>query len=114
MFDLLVWAFWFIFGIYIFWYFTQAKTVQSITLDQLALTWKLHKQQTGCEASRLNSILTRNKEAVGYKCDCGYEFIQKRLITQKPRPYVHQRQLQETRGFIRDLDLHYSHIEEVN
>ena len=116
MLELLLWTFWFIFGVYSFWFFTQAKTFQPITLDQLALTWKLHKQQTGCKASRIHSILTKNDDAVGYRCDCGHEFIQKRLITQKARPYVQttMHTLQKTSGFLKNLDLHYSDIKEVN
>jgi len=116
MLGLILWVFWFIFGAYSFWFFTHAKTFQPITLDQLALTWKLHKQQTGCKASRIHSILTKNDDAVGYTCDCGYEFIQKRLITQKARPYVQtdMHTMEKTNGFLKNLDLHYSDIKEVN
>jgi hypothetical protein len=85
MLDLLMLGSWLIFGGYSFWYFFQAKTFQPLTLDDLALTWKLHKQQTGCNASRIHSLLTRNGEVVGFKCDCGHKFLQKRLITQKVR-----------------------------
>ena len=28
-------------------------------------------------------MLERNKEVVGFRCECGYEFQQKRLITQR-------------------------------
>ena len=80
---LLIWGFWLAFAVYGFWYFCIAKTFQPLTLDDLALTWRLHKQQTGCAASRLHSLLTRNNEVVGFKCECGYEFQQTRLITQK-------------------------------
>ncbi|MFQ5758904.1 MAG: hypothetical protein ACE5IF_04435, partial [Candidatus Bathyarchaeia archaeon] len=65
-----------------------AKTFQPLTLDNLALTWKLHKQQTGCKASRIDSLLIKNNEVVGFKCGCGYEFLQKRLITQKVPAYT--------------------------
>ena len=61
----------------------KAKTVQPLTLDDLALTWKVHKQQKGCKASRIHSLIKENDEVIGFRCDCGYEFIQKRLITQK-------------------------------
>lgn len=85
MLDLLLLGSWFILGAYSFWFFTKAKTLQPLTLDDLALTWKLHKLQTGCQASRIHSLLTKNDEVVGFKCDCGYEFLQERLITQKVR-----------------------------
>jgi hypothetical protein len=83
--EFLIVGVWFSFAGYCFWYFFKAKTFQPLTLDDLALTWRIHKQQTKCTASGLNSLLTRNNEIVGFKCECGYEFQQKRLITQKAR-----------------------------
>ena len=65
------------------WYFFGAKTIQPLSLDALAITWKLHKKQTGCTASQLNTILVKKNKVVGFKCDCGYNYMQKRLIVQK-------------------------------
>jgi hypothetical protein len=81
--ELLLGGFWLALAVYCFWYFFLAKTFQPLTLDDLALMWRLHKLQTGCTASRIHSLLERNNEVVGFKCECGYEFQQKRLITQK-------------------------------
>jgi hypothetical protein len=83
--ELLASGFWLTLMVYCFWYLFKAKTFQPLTLDDLALTWRLHKQQTGCKASRIHSLLTRNNEVVGFECECGFEFQQKRLITQKAR-----------------------------
>ena len=83
MLELLAWALWLALGAYILWFFFKAETVQPLTLDDLALTWRLHKQQAGCRASRIQSLIKENDQVVGFKCECGYEFIQKRLITQK-------------------------------
>jgi len=88
MLDLLLLGSWFFLVAYCFWFFFKAETFQPLTLDDLALTWRLHKQQMGCRASRINSLLLRNDEVVGFKCGCGYEFLQKRLITQKVPTYV--------------------------
>lgn len=86
---LLLLGFWLTFAFYFFWYFFMAKTLQPLTWDNLALTWRLHKQQTGCTASRVHSLLTRNDEVIGFKCWCGTEFRQRRLITQKVlKPHV--------------------------
>jgi hypothetical protein len=49
---LFVGSLWLAFGSYILWFFFRAKTVQPLTLDDLALTWNVHKQQCGCNASR--------------------------------------------------------------
>ena len=81
--ELLIGGFWLALAVYCFWYFFLAKTFQPLTLDDLALTWQLHKNQTGCTASRIHSLLERNNKVVGFKCECGYEFQQKRLITQR-------------------------------
>jgi hypothetical protein len=83
--DLLTWGFWLALVAYALWFLFRAKTFQPLTLDDLALMWKLHKQTTGCTASRINSMLKNDDEVVGFKCDCGYEFLQKRLITQRVR-----------------------------
>ncbi|MCJ7763402.1 hypothetical protein MUP38_08125 [Candidatus Bathyarchaeota archaeon] len=83
--ELLIVGFWLSFTGYCCWYFFKAKTFQPLTLDDLALTWRMRKQQTSCTASRIQNLLTRNNEVEGFKCECGYEFQQKRLITQKAR-----------------------------
>ena len=98
---LLVGGFWFALGAYVLWFFFKAKTVQPLTLDDLALTWKVHKKQKGCNASRIHSLIKENDEVVGFRCECGYEFIQKRLITQisherMPSPSVIQKQIPNT------------------
>ena len=76
-------GFWLALPVYCFWYFFLAKTVQPLTLDDLALIWKLHKLHTGCKSRRIHSLLESKNEVIGFKCDCGYEFKQKRLITQR-------------------------------
>jgi hypothetical protein len=79
---------WIALGAYVLWYFFGAKTVQPLSLDALAITWKLHKKQTGCTASHVNTILVKKNTIVGFKCECGYNYMQKRLIAQKIIPEV--------------------------
>ena len=81
--ELLLLCFWLALAVYCFWYFFLAKTFQPLTLDDLALIWRLHKLQTGCKSLRIHSLLESKNEIIGFKCDCGYEFKQKRLITQR-------------------------------
>ncbi len=94
---LLMFGFWIALALYVLWFIFKAKTVQALTLDDLALTWKVHKNQKGCTASRIHSLIKENDEVVGFRCDCGYEFVQKRLITQMPvkekQPLIIQKQL---------------------
>jgi hypothetical protein len=93
MLEVVVWVFWFLLGAYAFWFLFGAKTFQPLSLDDLALTWKLHKHQAGCKAARIRELLVKNDQVVGFKCDCGYEYLQKRLITQKPHNQAHVERL---------------------
>ena len=83
MLEWLMLAFWIALVAYVFWFLFKAKTEHPIGLNDLALTWKMHKRNTGCRAKRIQSMITLNNETVGFRCECGYEFIQKRLISQK-------------------------------
>jgi hypothetical protein len=86
---------WIMLVAYILWFMFRAKTVQPLTIDDLALTWRVHKQQKGCSASRIHSLIKENDEVIGFRCDCGYEFIQKRLITQKAMQTISHSSSQE-------------------
>ena len=79
----LVPLFWITLATYTIWFLFKAKTYQPLTLDDLAITWKLHKQKTKCNADHIQTLLKNNNKIIGFKCRCGYEFKQKRLITQE-------------------------------
>jgi hypothetical protein len=85
MWEELAFGLWLTLGAYVFWFIAKAKDYQPLTLDELALTWKLHKHETGCKSSCINDLLIRNEDVVGFRCKCGHEFLQKRLITQRPK-----------------------------
>ena len=89
--DSLMLGSWLTLTVYTSWYLFKAKTLQPLTLDDLALTWQIHKHQAGCAASRISSLLTNKDDVVGFRCECGYEFHQERLISQSvPKPHLHQ------------------------
>jgi len=83
MIEILFGAIWTCLGVYIVWYFFKAETLHPLSSNDLTLTWQLHKNQTGCTASNIHTIHIKNNSIVGFTCDCGYNYIQKRLITQK-------------------------------
>lgn len=85
MLELLVIGLWFALGAYGIWYLCKAKTCQPLTPNQIIWTWELHKRETGCDASQIHSLVAEDGIPIGFKCDCGYEFIQRRLITQRIR-----------------------------
>ncbi len=116
MLEELAFGFWFALGVYVFWYVTKAKDFQPLTLDDLALTWKLHKHQSGCKSPCIHDLLVRNNEVVGFKCECGHEFLQKRLITQRAKIATQSGRLfsfQNTSGAMENLGLTYLNIKKI-
>jgi len=84
--DVLMGVLWFVLGGYSFWLITRAKRSQSLTLDELVILWRIHKQQARCNAplSRVKPIIDpRSNEFSGFKCECGYQYLSKRLVLQR-------------------------------
>jgi len=86
-------------------------------------SWKIHKKQTGCTASRMKTILVKNNNAIGFKCDCGFNYLQKRLITQKSHfftktniaPQVSHKIMNhvETKRSLQKMGVEYSQIQKI-
>jgi hypothetical protein len=86
MLDFIVWGLWFSMGAYCFWFFTQAKKLEPLTLDDLVIIWKIHRQQAGCKAplSKLKPIIRdRSDEFSGFRCECGFQYLSKRPLVQR-------------------------------
>jgi hypothetical protein len=84
--DFLMLALWFVFGGYCVWFLTKAKQPEALTLDELVLIWKIHKQQSGCKAplSKVEPIVnSHTSEFSGFRCKCGYQYQSQRPIVQK-------------------------------
>jgi hypothetical protein len=84
--DFLMWALWFVFGAYCVWFLTKAKRPGALTLDELVILWKVHKQKSGCNAplSKVEPIVnSRTSEFSGFRCKCGYQYQSHRLIVQR-------------------------------
>jgi hypothetical protein len=116
MLEELVCGIWLALGAYVFWYVVKAEDFQPLTLDSLALTWRMHKSQTGCTSSCIHDLLVRNDEVVGFRCSCGYEFLQKRLITQKPliaTMHSNLNSLKNIGGMANNLGLTNTNIERI-
>jgi hypothetical protein len=82
--EVLFGAVWTCLGVYIVWYFFKAETLHPLSGEDLTTTWQLHKNQTGCRASTIDTIHVKNDCIVGFTCNCGYNYMHKRSITQKP------------------------------
>ena len=116
MFEEIMFGLWLALGAYVTWYVFKAKEYQPLALDDLALIWKLHKRQTGCKSSYIHDLLVRNDEVVGFRCECGHEFFQKRLITQRTKvsaPSGTLVSLQNVSGTIENPGLSYQNIRKI-
>ena len=47
--------------------------------------FKMHKRQAGCTGTKISNFLLEKGKVVGFRCECGYKYEQKRLLTQKVR-----------------------------
>ena len=86
MLDVFVCVSWFLLGGYSLWLLTRAKKPQQLSLDELVLLWKIHKQQARCNTplSRMKPIMDpHSKEFSGFRCECGYQYVSKRPIVQR-------------------------------
>jgi hypothetical protein len=70
---------WVAFGIVASWFILSAKKHQPISISEVNMLWKSHKQFSQCKAKKFEEII-KGKKIIGYKCECGYEHKQKRPI----------------------------------
>jgi hypothetical protein len=61
------------------WFAFSAKKIQEITTGDAYVLWKAHKQFAKCKALECIEI-SSGKKLVGFRCECGYEYIQKKPI----------------------------------
>jgi len=75
-------ATWLCLVVYIIWFSALAKDYVPLTGRETTVLWKLHKRQTACSSTKFETVRHKNK-LVGFRCACGYEYLSKRLITQR-------------------------------
>ena len=78
-------AMWTTLAAYATWYLTSAKDYAPMTRKEAELLWKIHKQNTNCNAKKWHAIKYKGR-IVGFECKCGYRHVQKRPIaTNQPK-----------------------------
>ena len=77
-------GFWLSFLAYTLWYMFRAKEFRPLTLDDLALLWRIHKHQTGCRASRLHDLLVKNDEEAPFHLMFRLQELSRTLAEKKP------------------------------
>jgi hypothetical protein len=64
---------------YAIWYFGSAKNYAPLTVEEIRVLWKIHKQDTKCSSGRWEKI-RKGRKVIGFKCGCGYRHVQKRPL----------------------------------
>ena len=67
---------------YCVWFLVLAKTYQSGSLSDLIMRWKIHKGNLGCASTGIQALIKKKRLVIGFRCGCGFEFTQKRLVSQ--------------------------------
>ena len=67
------------FGFYISYLLLSARNVVPLTMEEVEMLWKSHKQMTCCKAETWHEI-TKRKKVIGYECECGFKHIQKKPL----------------------------------
>ena len=88
MIEIVAITLWVCLAAYATWYFTSAKNYAPLTSREVRLLWKIHKQTTGCDSKQWREI-RRGRKIVGFACECGYKYMQKRpIVASTPQPVV--------------------------
>jgi len=57
-----------------------AKRNQVISFDDAKLIWTMHTKDSGCNQRKWQIIKRKKNKIVGFRCECGYEYKQKRPL----------------------------------
>jgi len=97
MLEMLVAAIWSCLVGYLFWYFFLARDYEPLSVKEAEMLWKAHKQSSHCRAEGWRQILYKGR-LVGFECDCGYKYLQKRPLTVKSPPtWIYQAHVKNKR-----------------
>jgi len=64
---------------YVAWYFASAKHYAPLTVEEVRVLWKIHKQNEQCNSGRWQKI-RKGRKIIGFKCGCGHKQVQKRPL----------------------------------
>jgi hypothetical protein len=68
------------------WYLTSAKRNTPMTQSDAKMMWILHRKSANCMGHKWKPITRRKGKIIGFECECGYKYTQKRpLISRMPK-----------------------------
>lgn len=56
------------------------KRAVPIPFEEAKVMWTLHKQNGNCNCKKWQPLQHKNGKIIGFKCQCGYEYKQKKPI----------------------------------
>jgi hypothetical protein len=71
---------WTVFAAYASWLVFKAKRNVPITLQEAKTLWHIHKKESACKAHKWEPVSPRGELAKGFKCECGYKYVQKKPL----------------------------------
>ena len=121
--ELLATIIWLSLGAYGAWYFFKAEVLQPLALEDLVLAFEIHKKMTKCPSQRAHTLFVKDRGIVGFQCDCGYQYLQKKLRFQKilknkrialpHKTHYKLSNLFETKNRLKELGLEYYKIKMI-
>ena len=68
------------------WCLTSAKRNAPITLNDAKMIWIMHRKSATCTRHKWQPITRREGKIIGFQCECGYKYTQKRpLVSRMPK-----------------------------
>jgi hypothetical protein len=80
MMEFLVFAVWSFFGGYSTWLVGKAKQNVTLSPKEAYILWSVHKREAGCNSPTYTHIIQPKKGIIGFKCQCGHNYMSKRPI----------------------------------
>ena len=68
------------------WYLSSAKCDVPLTVDEARVLWKMHKQSANCVGHRWRRIARKSGKLLGFECECGFRYEQKRRLAASSSP----------------------------
>ena len=81
---------WLSFTCYLFWFITSANHNVFISKKYANTLWKIHKGNQCCNGKKWTAINHKEGKIIGFNCDCGYTYSQKKPVLSSSPKNIHQ------------------------
>jgi hypothetical protein len=67
-------------ALFLLYFAIEVRKNEPITADEAKILWKIHKKTTHCTGKNWQPIATKRGKLKGFRCECGYNYAQKRPL----------------------------------